>query len=123
MVGTLDRLDRFLTHAHKITTQSGQIICDSIDVSVTSDPIHTAYRQRNVSVGRPLGQQTFTMTYNDHTGESFDWLHIGFEDLSIHASRAGWDAQIIDSEEDGHYLCRLTKKQADRTELDNCSDS
>ena len=38
MVGTLDRLDCFLRHAHKITPQSGQLICDSIDVSVTDDP-------------------------------------------------------------------------------------
>lgn len=110
MVGTLDRLDRFLAHAHKITSQSGQIICDSIDVSVTSDPVHSAYRQRNISIGRHSGQQTFTMTYNDLTGEPFDWLHIDFEEFSVHASRAGWRADIIEVEEDGHYLSRLTKK-------------
>jgi SAM-dependent methyltransferase len=68
MVGTLDGLDRFLRHAHEITSPSGQIICDSIDVSVTSDPIHSAYRQRNLTLGRQPGHQTFTMTYGETTG-------------------------------------------------------
>ncbi len=42
-----------------------------------------------------------TMTSQE---ESFDWLHIDFTALSIHASSAGWDAEIIDSEVAGHYL-------------------
>ena len=109
MVGTLDGLDRFLEHAHKITSQSGQIICDSIDVSVTSDPVHSDYRQRSIALGQQPGQQTFTITYNDITGESFDWLHVDFVTLSTHASLAGWNAEIIQPETDGHYLCRLIK--------------
>jgi 2-polyprenyl-3-methyl-5-hydroxy-6-metoxy-1,4-benzoquinol methylase len=109
MVGTLDRLDDFLRHAHEITSPSGQIICDSINVSVTSDPVHSAYRLRNISSGRHPGQQTFTISYGDATGDPFEWIHIDFETLSEHSARAGWRAELIESEPSGHYLCRLTK--------------
>ena len=74
--------------------------------------VHSAYRERNAAAGRHPGHQTYMITYNDLMGESFDWLHINFEDLSLHASRAGWHADLIDSEMNGHYLCRLTKIQA-----------
>lgn len=46
MVGTLDRLTQFLLHAKEITTDGGQIICDSIDVSVTTDPNHITHRMQ-----------------------------------------------------------------------------
>jgi len=56
MAGTPEGLDRFLQHAHQIIRPGGQILCDSIDVSVTSDPVHAAYRERNLKLGRAPGQ-------------------------------------------------------------------
>jgi SAM-dependent methyltransferase len=109
MVGIPGGLDRFLQHAHQIIRPGGQIICDSIDVSVTSDPAHAAYRQRNLKLGRPPGQQTFTMTYKTVTGEPFDWLHIDFASLSDHCGGVDWHATLISQEPSGHYLCRLTE--------------
>lgn len=109
MVGTVAGLERFLRHAHEIIAPGGQIICDSMDVSVTSDPVHSAYRQRNLNLGRLPGQQTFTMTYNGATGAPFEWLHIDFGTLSDLCSRTGWHAELMDSEASGHYLCRLTE--------------
>ena len=112
MVGTLEGLDRFLRHAHEIISPYGQIICESINVSVTSNLIHSAYRQRNITLGRQPGQQTFTMSYGNVTGEPFEWLHIDFETLAKHCVHAGWHAELIDSEPTGHYLCRLTEIHA-----------
>ena len=108
MVGTPDRLDRFLSHAHEITTEDGQIICDSVDVSVSSDPIHVAYREKNIDMGRPIGQQFFIMTY-DNESEPFKWLHIDFTSLQEHCQGTGWEPCLIHEEADGHYLCRLKK--------------
>jgi hypothetical protein len=109
MVGTIEGLDRFLQHAHGIISPGGQIVCDSIDVAVTTDPIHRTYRERNVVEGKHPGQQVFTMVYGGITGESFDWLHIDFKTLAEHCFRTGWHAELIDMEADGHYLCRLTE--------------
>lgn len=109
MVGTAAGLERFLQHAHEIIAPGGQIVCDSMDVSVTSDPVHSAYRQRNLNLGLLPGQQTFTMTYKESTGAPFEWLHIDFGMLSELCARSGWHAELLDSEANGHYLCRLTE--------------
>jgi SAM-dependent methyltransferase len=107
MVGTPDRLDGFLQHAHGLVAPGGQILCDSIDVSVTTDPIHVAYREQNVARGRQPGQQTFTMSYQGEAGAPFDWFHLDFQTLSEYARKTGWQAELLASEPNGHYLCRL----------------
>lgn len=109
MVGSLERLKKFLSHARDITTDDGQIICDSIDISLTSDPIHVAYRQHNIDKGRPMGQQSFIMTY-DAESEPFEWLHIDFPSLQKHCQKSDWEPRLILNEPDGHYLCSLKKK-------------
>jgi len=109
MVGTVDRLDQFLKHAHQLTAEAGQILCDSIDVSKTSDPVHVAYRQRNLELGKPAGQQNLVMTYKTES-EPFEWLHIDFPTLEAHCQKTGWVAGLILEEPNGHYLCTMTKK-------------
>jgi 2-polyprenyl-3-methyl-5-hydroxy-6-metoxy-1,4-benzoquinol methylase len=107
MVGTLERLDNFLRHAHLLIAPGGQILCDSIDVSVTMDPIHVAYREQNLVFGKQPGQQKFTITYDNHEGAAFDWLHIDFLTFSKNCLKTGWKAELICEEADGHYLCRI----------------
>ncbi len=109
MVGAPDGLRRFLRHAHQITTASAQILCDSIDVSITTDPGHVAYRRRNLDSGRFPGQQSFTMSGGGIVGEPFEWLHLDFGTLSEFGEEAGWQAELIDLKIDGHYLCRLIR--------------
>ncbi len=109
MVGTLEGLNRFLHHAHRIVEPNGQILCDSVDVSMTNDPVHVAYRRRNVERGRPPGQQTFTMIHQALTGDEFHWLHVDFGSLAEHCRGAGWLAELIAQKPNGHYLCRLSK--------------
>lgn len=109
MVGTIESLGEFLRHAHQIVAPEGQILCDSVDVSVTTNPTHVAYRNQNAEKGSPLGQQTFTIEYNGVAGKPFHWLNIDFESLNAISHVEGWNTELIAQEEDGHFLCRLTK--------------
>jgi SAM-dependent methyltransferase len=111
MVGSIERLRSFLRHAHRIVTPGGQILCDSTDVSVTSSPLHVAYRQQNSERGNPLGLQTLTIDYDGIAGKPFHWLHIDFETLAKLSRDEGWDSERIVQDEDGHFLCRLTKSE------------
>lgn len=110
MVGSIEGLKNFLCHAHSLIKPNGQIICDSIDVSVSKDPLHVAYREKNVESGRPPGQQAFSMDYNGEDSTIFDWLHIDFSSLSEVCNDTDWSADLLDREGDGHYLCKLTPR-------------
>jgi SAM-dependent methyltransferase len=107
MTGSIDGLERFLRHALELVLPGGRILCDSIDVSITTDPRHMSYREINLISGRPEGQQSFTMECDDEEPVAFDWLHIDFKSLARVASSLGWKAEMLHEEYDGHYLCRL----------------
>jgi SAM-dependent methyltransferase len=110
MAKTIEGLDRFLRHAHELILPGGQIVCDSVDVSVTNDPQHVAYRDANAASGRPPGQQVFVMDCAGEDSTDFDWLHIDFQSLTHLCEATGWEAVLLESESSGHYLCKLTEK-------------
>lgn len=110
MVKTIEGLERFLRHGHELILPGGQIICDSVDVSVTNDPQHVAYRDANAASGLPPGQQAFVMDCTGEDSSEFDWLHIDFQSLARSCEATGWEAVLLDSEASGHYLCKLTEK-------------
>ncbi|BDS05767.1 hypothetical protein NT6N_08070 [Oceaniferula spumae] len=109
MTATFDGLLQFLRHAHNLIAPGGQIVCDSIDVGVTKNPQHVVYRERNLASGRLPGQQVFTIEYDGEPPIQFDWLHIDFQTLSKACDETGWKADLLSSEEGGHYLCRLAE--------------
>lgn len=110
MVGNIEGLERFLRHAHQLITPGGQILCDSIDVHVTEDPKHAAYREKNLMAGRPAGQQVFVMDYRGEDSTQFNWLHIDFISLSETCEDTGWIVELIESESDGRYVCRILEQ-------------
>lgn len=109
MAGSMGALEQFLLQAHDLVCRGGQILCDSIDVSVTTHPQHVAYRENNVAAGHPAGQQAFIMGHEDEDSVRFNWLHIDFQSLSRVCDATGWEAELLESENDGHYLCKITQ--------------
>jgi SAM-dependent methyltransferase len=110
LVGTPEKLDAFLSRAPNLLTHGGQILCDSIDVSVTQTPIHVAYRENNLRKGLYPGQQRFSTSYTGQRGEPFQWLHIDAVRLSQHCRRAQLDCRIVHEEADGHYLASIMQR-------------
>ncbi len=104
MTSGIDGLKQFLRHAHDLVSPGGQILCDSIDVSITDDPRHVAYRERNLESGRPAGQQSFTMEYDGEEPVAFEWLHMGFKSLARLASSPAWHPRS-----DGKRKCSRSK--------------
>jgi len=109
MTATFDGLLNFLRQAHGLIVPGGQIVCDSIDVGVTTNSQHGAYRERNLAAGRLPGQQTFSMEYDGEDSIQFDWLHIDFQTLSDVCDKTGWTASLLNNDEGGHYVCKLTE--------------
>jgi SAM-dependent methyltransferase len=109
MVGTPSELDRFLAHAGHLINEGGCLLCDSLDVSKTTDPIHIRYREKNVRKKRYPGQQFYCASYAHETSSLFPWLHLDFATLEAHARNNQWAAELVLSKEDGRYLAKLIR--------------
>ena len=116
IVGDLEGLHDFLHHARSLTTEEGIILCDSIDVWQTDDPIHIAYREANEENGFYGGQQRLIMS-RDGLSEDFRWLHVDFETLSEASLETGWTPSLEYQKSNGHYLAVL-KKEEDNQAVD-----
>ena len=103
----LPGLDRFLEHAHGLLKPGGQIICDSLDVRYTNNPLHLAYHQANCDAGRYFGEIRMQMEYKGKKWPLWKWLHVDPETLSGYAQKRGWSCKILLQEDSGDYLARL----------------
>ena len=108
MVGDLEGLDRFLSHAHTLLNLGGQLLFDSLDVRYTENPVHLAYQEANRKAGRYVGQIRLRFEYRGQLGLPFDWLHVDPGTLAEHAGRMGWSCRVVRQEENGDYLAQLT---------------
>ena len=50
------------------------------------------------------------MRYKNIKGESFDWLYIDFDTLSLYASQYGFKAELVKKGEHYDYLAKLVEK-------------
>ncbi len=108
MAEDLPGLDRFLTHAHKLTRANGQLLLHSMDVRQTDDPGHLAYHEANRRAGRYIGEIRIQFEYEGQSGPYCGWLHVDHQTLEQHAEEAGWGCETILEEASGDYLARLT---------------
>ena len=107
MVGDAKELDYFLNHIHKLLNVGGALIVDSIDVLKTNEPLHVSYREQNILNHNYPGQQNLQIHYNGESGKWFKWLHLTYEELSVHASKNNFLCSLLTKDESGHYLAKL----------------
>lgn len=50
------------------------------------------------------------MDYDGEESVQFDWLHIDFQSLAKICEVTGWEAELLEKEDSGHYLCKLIEK-------------
>lgn len=110
LVGTPGGAEAFFDRARQLLAPGGRILCDSLDVRRTSNPMHLAYQEANRLNGRPSGQMRFWIEYRAQRGEAFDWLHLDFDALRECAQRHGWLAEMLTQDESGRYLAQLIHK-------------
>jgi SAM-dependent methyltransferase len=109
LVETIAGLDRFLIHVHKLLSDEGWVLLDSLDVRVTEDPSNLAYQHANQQAGRYIGEIRMQFEFQGQKGPFCGWLHIDSAILNEHAANAGWKCEVIMAEENGNYLAQLTK--------------
>ncbi|TZF81552.1 class I SAM-dependent methyltransferase [Pedobacter sp. BS3] len=102
LCGTLSGLELFLDHASNLLLHDGQLIFDSSDISYLYEDIAKPK-------DRYYGELSYCYEYKGQMGDWFNWLYIDPETLAAISKRKGWQCQILDYNENDHYLARLKK--------------
>jgi SAM-dependent methyltransferase len=109
MAEDINGLRRLLKHLSTLLKPEGQVLLDSVDLWLTSEPWHLVYQESNRKAGRYSGEVRLRLRFKDQTGPTYGWLLIDRETLTREASALGWATRIVLQEADGNYLARLTR--------------
>ena len=108
-VEDLTGLKKFLNYCKALLNPDGQVLLDSLDVRMTTNPDHLAYQERNRKLGRYFGEVGLQMEYKGVLGEKFKLLHVDPQTLKDCARETGLFCEIICFEENGSYLAKISK--------------
>lgn len=105
IVGRIANLPIFFQMIKRLLAPGGCVLMDSSDLrylfededgNLDIDPEDDYY-----------GEVDFRMQYKNIKGDSFDWLYIDFQTLSLHAANNGFKAEMIKEGEHFDYLAKI----------------
>jgi SAM-dependent methyltransferase len=105
IVGRIANLPIFFQTIKRLLAPGGCVLMDSSDLrylfededgNLDIDPEDDYY-----------GEVDFRMQYKNIKGDSFDWLYIDFQTLSLHAANNGFKAEMIKEGEHFDYLAKI----------------
>ena len=108
IVGNTKSLPRLFAHIEKILNPGGQLIVDSTDIIYI-------FENADGTISLPncdgyYGELEYRMQYKQTKGQAFPWLYIDFDTLAKQAEANGFQALLIEQNEDNQYLARITRK-------------
>lgn len=106
IIGKLKNLPAFFKKMKQLLRPEGCILMDSSDLSYL-------FEEEDGSIvidlaGDYYGEVDFQMQYKDVKGDSFDWLYIDFQTLSLYATENGFKAELVKEGKHYDYLAKLT---------------
>ncbi|WP_300704645.1 class I SAM-dependent methyltransferase [Bacteroides sp.] len=106
IIGKLENLPTFFKKMKQLLCPGGCILMDSSDLSYL-------FEEEDGSIvidlaGDYYGEVDFQMQYKDIKGDSFDWLYIDFQTLSLYATENGFKAELVKEGKHYDYLAKLT---------------
>lgn len=99
MAARVEAIPRFLGGLRRWARPGGQLLLDSFDPRTEAEAA--------AAVSPYPGELAFQLEYRGERGPWYRWLFVDFETLARQAAGAGWTAEAIWREADGHYLARL----------------
>lgn len=100
------QIDVYLQHLKSLLKPSGQILIDGSDITYMFEDEDGGFW---VDTHRDYyGEVTYSMSYKEFRGNSFDWLYLDFERLAWYAKKNDLLAELILEGDHYDYLARLT---------------
>lgn len=106
IIGKLENLPAFFKKMKQLLRPGGCVLMDSSDLSYL-------FEEEDGSIvidlaGDYYGEVDFQMQYKEVKGDSFDWLYIDFQTLSLYATENGFKAELVKKGKHYNYLAKLT---------------
>lgn len=106
IIGKLENLPYFFQRMKLLLRPGGCILMDSSD-------LRYLFEEEDGRIvidlaGDYYGEVDFQMQYKDIKGDSFDWLYIDFQTLSLYAAENGFKAELIKKGSHYDYLAKLS---------------
>ncbi|MFQ6044560.1 MAG: class I SAM-dependent methyltransferase [Candidatus Poribacteria bacterium] len=90
IAGTLPKTRRMLMNFRKLLSDNGIVIAHSIDPTLTNNPEHLAYHERNRKRGLPIGQVKIKLEYKKAVSPWFYLLLVTPEEMKKLAEETNW---------------------------------
>jgi SAM-dependent methyltransferase len=108
IIGKIAYLGEFFLRMKKMLRPDGCILMDSSDLKYLFEDEDGSFL---IDIaGDYYGEVDFSMEYRGVKGDSFDWLYIDFQTLSLYAAEYGFKAEMIKEGQHYNYLVRLSMK-------------
>ena len=106
IIGKLSNMPGFFQRMKRLLRPGGCILMDSSD-------LRYLFEEEDGSIvidlaGDYYGEIDFRMQYKDVKGDTFDWLYIDFQTLSLYASECGFKAELVKEGKHYDYLAKLS---------------
>ena len=106
IIGKLENMDGFFGKMKQLLRPGGCILMDSSD-------LRYLFEEEDGSIvidlaGDYYGEIDFQMQYKDVKGDTFDWLYVDFQTLSLYASECGFKAELVKEGKHYDYLVKLS---------------
>ncbi|MCD8091574.1 MAG: class I SAM-dependent methyltransferase [Bacteroides sp.] len=106
IIGKLENLPAFFRKMKQLLRPGGCILMDSSDLRYLFEEEDGSYVID--LAGDYYGEVDFRMQYKDIQGDSFDWLYIDFQTLSLYAAENGFKAELVKEGKHYDYLAKLS---------------
>lgn len=105
IIGKIENMGEFFTKMKQILKPDGVVYMDSSDLKyLFEDEDGSFVIDLN---GNYYGEVDFRMQYKQVKGETFDWLYIDFQTLSMYADKYGFKAEMVEEGKHYDYLASL----------------
>lgn len=106
IVGRLNRIDDFFQKLKGLLKPKGHVLIDSSDLSYLFDPDDDGGIWVDASQGY-YGELQYRLSYGNKFSETFEWLYLDFNSLSLAASKNGFSCSMVKKGEHYDYLAKL----------------
>ncbi len=106
IIGKINNLPTFFKRMKQLLRPGGRILLDSSDLKYLFEDEDGSFL---IDIaGDYYGEVDFWMEYKNVKGDTFDWLYIDFQTLSLYAAEYGFSAKLIKEGKHYNYLAELT---------------